>query len=109
MSFSQESSVDNTVLQLYQRLIEEAKYDLESEVERPTVAGHHLQKMRGALAQEQKSIQLCLNVCNHALELTKSGNLRLEMGRPADILSITELLPEEKSHERFVLDRLYPA
>jgi hypothetical protein len=95
---SQKSSVNSTVLHLYQRMTEEAKSNIEEEVDRPTVAGHQLQVIHNAAAQERKSIQLCLSLCNRALEFTKSGDFQVEEGRSV-ISSIAEFLPEELSYD----------
>ncbi|KAB8227912.1 uncharacterized protein BDW43DRAFT_234433 [Aspergillus alliaceus] len=102
----QNSSVNSTVLQFYQRLIEEAKIELQEEVDRPTLAVHQLQTIQNAVAQEQKSIKLCLSLCNRALEFIGSGEFQVEEGHPTVISSITELLPEERSYELWMLDRL---
>jgi hypothetical protein len=94
------------VLQFYQRTIEEAKIELEEEVDRPTLAGHLLQTTQNAAAQEQKSTKLCLSLCDRALEFIGSGDFQVEEGHPTDISSITELLPEELSYVVWVLGNL---
>ncbi|KAF7588285.1 hypothetical protein BBP40_005939 [Aspergillus hancockii] len=103
----QKSSVNSTVLQFYQRMIEEVKIELEEELDRPTLVGHHLQTTQNTVAQERKFTQLCLSLCNRALEFIGSGDFQVEEGgHPTVISSIMELLPKELSYELWMLDRL---
>ncbi|KAB8228413.1 uncharacterized protein BDW43DRAFT_217272 [Aspergillus alliaceus] len=100
----QKYSVHSTVFQFYQRMVEEAIIDLEEDVQSPTVADHYLQVKQNAVAQERKSIQLCLSLCNRALEFTKSGDFQAEEGRSV-IYSIKDFLPEELSYNVWLHER----
>ncbi|KAL4733495.1 hypothetical protein BDV11DRAFT_199919 [Aspergillus similis] len=103
----QKSSVNSSVLRSYQRMVEEAKTDLEEEVDRPTLAGHSLQKIQNAVALEKKSIQRCLSLCNRALAFAEAEDFQVEEGHPTVISSITELLPKEVSSEMSSEKRMF--
>lgn len=110
VSFSQKVFLNSDVLQQYQDMVEDAKSDLVDQAKSTIIADnllHHTSSTRNeVLAQNKRSIERCLYICNRALEFTMTSDFHVDKRQPTAISSINELLPEERRGFTMFLDRI---
>ncbi|PGG95238.1 hypothetical protein AJ80_09998 [Polytolypa hystricis UAMH7299] len=110
ISFSRKVSIAGNVLQQYQSMIEDANLYLNDQMESPIIADFLPRELPNTqnvtLALEKRSIEQCLQICDRALEFTKTSNFQADKGQPTVISTINELLPQEQRGSTMVLDRI---